>query len=221
MDLSVFSIISNAGIIVKSVMLLLIVMSIYSWTIIFTKWIQLSVAHRKALQSLSLFENAKDLREAVHQLGYDDKSTLYKVAQHGVLEFNRSKEANVSVEIVVDNVRRSLHQGVNSETNRFNSSLSTLATCANAAPFIGLFGTVWGIMTSFNAIGLMKSASLATVAPGISEALIATAIGLFVAVPATIFFNHFLGKITSIENLLINFAGSFLNRVQRDLNRQV
>lgn len=220
MELSVFAIISSAGLVVQSVMTMLIFMSIYSWTIIFLKWIQLSLAQKKALQSLSLFENAKDLRDAVQQLGHDEKSAIYKVAQYGVLEFNRSKEANVAIEIVVDNVRRSLHQGINSETDRFNKSISTLATCSNAAPFIGLFGTVWGIMTSFNAIGLMKSASLATVAPGISEALIATAIGLFVAIPATIFYNNFLGKIESIENLLINFAGSFLNRVQRDLHGQ-
>ena len=106
------------------------------------------------------------------------------------------------------------------ELGRLNRSLSVLATAANTAPFIGLFGTVWGIMNSFHAIGLMKSASLATVAPGISEALIATAIGLAVAIPATIAYNLFLGRLGGIETLLVNFAGAFLNRVQREINVQ-
>ena len=132
------------------------------------------------------------------------------------MEFNRSKEAGNSSEIVVDNVRRSLRQGVASEMARLERSLSLLATTANTAPFIGLFGTVWGIMHSFHSIGMLKSASLATVAPGISEALVATAIGLGVAVPATIGFNIFMGKLSQVDTL--NFAGVFLNRVQRELN---
>ena len=97
-------------------------------------------------------------------------------------------------------------------------ALSFLATSANTAPFIGLFGTVWGIMNTFHAIGAMKSASLATVAPGISEALIATAMGLLVAIPATIGYNTFHGSLGVLETRLVNFAGMFLNRVQRELN---
>jgi biopolymer transport protein TolQ len=93
-----------------------------------------------------------------------------------------------------------------------------LATTANTAPFIGLFGTVWGIMQSFHSIGMLKSASLATVAPGISEALIATSVGLAVAVPATIGFNIFMGRLSQVDTLLVNFASTFLNRVQRELN---
>ena len=119
---------------------------------------------------------------------------------------------------MVDNVRRALRQGVASEMARLQHSLSLLATTANTAPFIGLFGTVWGIMNSFHSIGMLKTASLATVAPGISEALVATAIGLLVAVPATIGYNIFMGKIGEIDTLLVNFAGLFLNRVQRELN---
>ena len=113
---------------------------------------------------------------------------------------------------------RALRQGVASEMARLERSLSLLATAANTAPFIGLFGTVWGIMHSFHSIGMLKSASLATVAPGISEALVATAIGLGVAVPATIGFNIFMGKLSQVDTLLVNFAGVFLNRVQRELN---
>lgn len=220
MDLSVMGLILSAGIVVQAVMLFLCGMSIYSWAVIFTKFFYLGKSRKKAMLGLQNFEAAKSLREAVQQLGSDTKSPLYSVAQYGVKEFNLSKDALVTTDVVVDNVRRSLHQGVNNETNKLNSSISILATCANAAPFIGLFGTVWGIMTSFQAIGVMKSASLATVAPGISEALIATALGLAVAIPASIAFNSFISKIGQIENLLIDFAGTFLNRVQRELQSQ-
>ena len=118
--------------------------------------------------------------------------------------------------MVVDNTPRPAPGRL--ELARLQRSLSLLATTANTAPFIGLFGTVWGIMSSFHSIGMLKSASLATVAPGISEALVATAIGLAVAVPATIGFNIFMGKLAGVDTLLVNFAGVFLNRVQRELN---
>lgn len=220
MEYSVFSLFLNATLLVKLIMGLLVCLSIYSWAIIIGKWVTLHSAHGKASEGLERFENARDLRQAVQSLGGDPSSPLYAVAQQGVLEFNRSKEAGASEEVVVDNVRRALHQGVGMELGRLNRSLSVLATAANTAPFIGLFGTVWGSMNSFHAIGLMKSASLATVAPGISEALIATAIGLAVAIPATIAYNLFLGRLGGIETLLVNFAGAFLNRVQREINVQ-
>lgn len=220
MEYSVLSLFLNATLLVKLIMGLLVCMSIYSWAIIIGKWVTLHAAFSKASEGLERFENARDLRQAVQSLGGDPSSPLYAVAQQGVLEFNRSKEAGASEDVVVDNVRRALHQGVNMELGRLNRSLSVLATAANTAPFIGLFGTVWGIMNSFHAIGLMKSASLATVAPGISEALIATAMGLAVAIPATIAYNLFLGRLGGIETLLVNFAGAFLNRVQREINVQ-
>lgn len=220
MEYSVFSLFLNATLVVQLIMGLLVCLSIYSWAVIIGKWLLLHAARAKATEGLERFENAKDLRQAVQSLGGDPSSPLYAVAQQGVVEFNRSKEAGASEEVVVDNVRRALHQGVNMELERLNRSLPVLATAANTAPFIGLFGTVWGIMNSFHAIGMMKSASLATVAPGISEALIATAIGLAVAIPATIGYNLFLGKLGGIETLLVNFAGAFLNRVQREINVQ-
>jgi biopolymer transport protein TolQ len=123
--------------------------------------------------------------------------------------------------VVLDNVRRALSQGVSSEMSKFRSSLSGLATMANTAPFIGLFGTVWGIMHSFHSIGQMQSASLGTVAPGISEALVATAMGLFVAVPATVGYNMFLGMLDKVEVLLVNFAGVFLNRVHSEVDARI
>lgn len=218
MEFSFFSMIAQAGLVAKAVLALLLVMSITSWGLMIQKFIALNAAGRKALSGIDGFEKAANLREAVQSLGADPSSPLYYIAHQGVLEFNRSKELGNSSEIVVDNVRRALRQGVGSELARLQSSLSLLATTANTAPFIGLFGTVWGIMSSFHSIGMLKSASLATVAPGISEALVATAIGLGVAVPATVGFNVFMGKLAQVDTLLVNFAGVFLNRVQRELN---
>ena len=175
MEFSFFSMISQASLVAKIVLCILVLMSVGSWGMMIQKTLALNAAYRKALQGTDLFEKAPSLREAVLSLGSDRASPLYFVAHQGVMEFNRSKEAGNSSEIVVDNVRRSLRQGVASEMARLERSLSLLATTANTAPFIGLFGTVWGIMHSFHSIGLLKSASLATVAPGISEALVATA----------------------------------------------
>ena len=218
MEFSFFSMIANASLVAKAVLLILFLMSVGSWGLMIQKAILLGAAKRKALQGIRNFENAPNLRDAVQQLGADPGSPLYVVAQKGVTEFNRSKELGNSSDVIVDNVRRALRQGVGSELSRLQSSFSLLATCSNTAPFIGLFGTVWGIMHSFHSIGMLKSASLATVAPGISEALVATAIGLGVAVPATIGFNIFMGKLSQVDTLLVNFAGVFLNRVQRELN---
>ncbi len=220
MELSFFSMIAEASLVAKAVLALLVIMSIMSWALMLQKWFMLSAAKNKAIQGLERFEKAKDLREAVQSMGSDPASPLYYVAHQGVQEFNKSKELGNSTDIVVDNVSRSLHLGVGSEITRMQRKLSLLATTANTAPFIGLFGTVWGIMSSFQSIGLLKSASLATVAPGISEALIATAIGLAVAVPATVGYNIFLGRLGEIETMLTNFAGVFLNRVQRELHAQ-
>lgn len=218
MDMSLFSLLAQATLVAKFVLVLLLCMSITSWALMIQKWFSLSSAMSKAGEGMERFDRARDLREAVQSLGGDPASPLYTVAHEGVTEFNRSKEAGNSDEVVVDNVRRSLKQGVGVEMSRLAASLSMLATAANTAPFIGLFGTVWGIMNTFHAIGAMKSASLATVAPGISEALIATAVGLVVAIPATVGYNTFQSRLGALETKLVNFAGMFLNRVQRELN---
>lgn len=218
MDFSILSLLAQATLVAKAVLVILLLMSVSSWALMFRKWLDIRAALNKTAEGMERFSRARDLREAVQSLGGDPDSPLYTVAHEGVTEFNRSKEAGTTEEVVVDNVRRSLRQGVSMETARLTSSLSYLATSANTAPFIGLFGTVWGIMNTFHSIGAMKSASLATVAPGISEALIATAMGLIVAIPATVGYNSFLGRLDQLETRMVNFAGMFLNRVQRELN---
>jgi biopolymer transport protein TolQ len=220
MEMDFFNMIFQATLVAKLVLLLLLILSVSSWTLILYKYFSLAGARKKALIGLERFTRARDLREAIQSLGGDASSPIYHVAHQGVDEFNRLKESGNTEQVVADNVRRSLRQGVSESLTRLSSSLSFLATTANTAPFIGLFGTVWGIMYSFHQIGQQKTASLATVAPGISEALIATAVGLFVAIPATVGYNLFLGMLSNIETELVNFAGVFLNRVQREITAQ-
>lgn len=217
-DSNIFMLIAQATFVVKCVLGLLVIMSLISWSMMFHKWFVLSAARKKAAKGLVDFQKAHDLREAVQVLGDDPSSPVFQVAQEGVGEYNRLREVGSNPDVLADNVRRALKQGVSAQTSAMSSSLSFLATCANAAPFIGLFGTVWGIMHSFHSIGQMKTATLAAVAPGISEALVATAIGLGVAIPATIGYNLFLGMLQGIEVQLVNFAGAFLNRVQREVS---
>jgi biopolymer transport protein TolQ len=220
MELNLVTLFMQASLVVKIILALLAAMSVGSWALMIQKWVSLRAAYVKAEEGMGRFERIANLREAVQSLGSDPSSPLYFVAHQGVVEFNRAKEVGTGSDVVVDNVRRSLRQGVGTELARLHHSLSLLATTANTAPFIGLFGTVWGIMHSFHTIGASRSASLATVAPGISEALVATAIGLGVAVPATVGYNIFLGRLNEVETQLVNFAGVFLNSVQRELNAQ-
>ena len=219
MDYNIFSVFASASLIAQLIMVILIALSILSWTVIIGKIVTLSAAERKATAGIIRFTDAPDLRQAVQSLGGDPTSPLYGVAQHGVREFNDGKEAGADESVVVETVRRALNQGVGLEIDRLHKHLSILATAANTAPFIGLFGTVWGIMHSFQSIASMKSVSLATVAPGIAEALIATAVGLFVAIPATCGYNIFKARLSLIQGDCINFAGMLLNRLQHESSR--
>ncbi len=217
-DFSFITMFTEATLVAQLVLLLLLTLSVISWSLMIYKFFFLNAALHKAKRGILRFTDARDLREAVRVLALDSSSPLYHVAQQGVAEFNRSKDAGNAPEVVADNVRRALDQGVNEAMGTLSSSLSFLATTANTAPFIGLFGTVWGIMYSFHRISQMKTAAISTVAPGISEALVATAVGLFVAIPATVGYNTFLNATSRIQAELVDFAGVFLNRVQREMH---
>ena len=216
MEFSFFSMIAQASLVAKAVLALLVVMSIISWGLMIQKFFSLSAANNKALNGTEGFEKAANLREAVQSLGADPASPLYYIAHQGVLEFNRSKELGNSSEVVVDNVRRALRQGVGSELARLQRSLSLLATTANTAPFIGLFGTVWGIMNSFIGLSQTQQATLATVAPGIAEALIATAIGLFAAIPAVLAYNRYSARAEAVYQHRMLFAEEMTALLQRE-----
>ncbi|MBA4356744.1 MAG: protein TolQ, partial [Desulfovibrio sp.] len=150
---------------VQVVLALLAVMSLMSWTIIFHKLILYRRTRRQVTQGYALFNDAQDLSEGLQAVSRDGDSPLSKVGLLAVGEFRKLEKADIERErkrmLVKDTLRRVLRQGVNEEMRRLGSSLSFLATCANAAPFIGLFGTVWGIMHAFHSIGLSQSAALA------------------------------------------------------------
>ena len=212
---------ANATPTVIFVLSILAFMSLGCWSIIFVKLFTLTAAKRDTARDYIRFQEADNLRSAMHTLGQSRQSPAFNVGRMAFEELVRMEQADLDPaekgHIAMDNIRRVLHQAVTQELGKLSKSLPFLATSANATPFIGLFGTVWGIMNSFHSIGLMQSAALAAVAPGISEALIATAIGLAVAIPAVLAYNFFLGFMVTIENQLINFAGAFLNRIQREV----
>jgi len=212
---------ANATPTVIFVLCILASMSLGCWSIIFVKLFTLTGAKRDTARDYNRFQEAESLRAAMQALGQSRQSPAFNVGRLAFEELMRMEQADLDpsekARISMDNIRRVLRQGVTVELAKLSKSLPFLATCANATPFIGLFGTVWGIMNSFHSIGLMQSAALAAVAPGISEALVATAIGLAVAIPAVLAYNFFLGYMQSIEGELVNFAGAFLNRIQREV----
>ena len=218
MDFMVHAV-SQATLVSKLVLALLVLMSLASWAFMIGKWLALRTAQRKSETALARMDRVDDLGTALRLLAEDMESPFFGITIRGVREFNRINKTGDAEKLLNDNVRRALRYGIAEQLGSLRSSLSLLATAANTAPFIGLFGTVWGIMYSFQSIAMMKSVSLATVAPGIAEALIATAMGLFVAIPATLGYNMFRAKLSSIEIECINFAGLLLNRMQHEVNR--
>lgn len=213
---SMIQAILQATLVSKFVLVLLLGMSVSSWAYMCGKWLTLRTAQRRAAEGLAAFDEAGSLRASLPIMAADEHSPLFSITWRGVREFNRLARTGDTERLLIDNVRRALHFGIAEEIASLKSSLALLATAANTAPFIGLFGTVWGIMHSFTAIAQMKSVSLATVAPGIAEALIATAVGLFVAIPAVCGYNIFRARLRSIEGVCINYAGQLLNRLQHE-----
>ncbi len=220
-DINIFAMLAGATTVVKAVFFVLVVMSLLSWTLIFYKLFILSKAKKEIQNEFQAFNAARDLATALRTLKRRSGSRLYLIGAKAVSEIRALEKSGLSsggrVKVSSDNIRRVLRQAVSQEMNSMAYALSFLATCANSAPFIGLFGTVWGITHSFQAIAQLQTAALTAVAPGIAEALIATALGLAVAIPASIAYNSFLGMLNSIESELIDYAGSFLNRAQREL----
>lgn len=229
-DLSIIGMFINAGPMVKFVMLLLLSFSVGSWSIVFMKFILLRKVRQDSKNFLEKFWQCKSLSEAyktaqanmvspeaaIFKTGYNELRKLGK----GKSRSGQNLEQDDTFETRLagmDNLKRSLDKAASEETSRLAKALTFLATTGSTTPFIGLFGTVWGIMTSFQEIGRRGSASLAVVAPGISEALVATAAGLAVAIPAVIFYNYFSSKITTLESNMQRFSVDFLNLVERDL----
>jgi len=232
-DVDLIYMIMNAGIMVQTVLLLLLFFSITSWTIMIIKFRYLRRAFNESALFTDFFWKSRDLSEAFARAKQLQGSPLARIFRVGYIELKKLGQSGMSVPAKsaeqspslgssffgTDNVKRSLRRAISTEVTRMTQMVPFLATTGNTTPFIGLFGTVWGIMNSFHGIGLRGSASLAVVAPGISEALVATAAGLAAAIPAVIAFNYFMQKIRVIESELQSFSSDFLNIIERDILR--
>ncbi|MDJ0784988.1 MAG: protein TolQ [Desulfosarcinaceae bacterium] len=231
-EIDVIKMISGAGLMVQFVLLLLLFFSVTSWAIIIVKFRYLRRAFKESDQFIDYFWKSRDLAGAFAKAKLLQGSPIARVFRIGYLELKKISQSGAAHAQEASgeggatlmrgfggstNVKRALRRAINSETTRMVQMVPFLATTGNTTPFIGLFGTVWGIMNSFHGIGLRGSASLAVVAPGISEALIATAAGLAVAIPAVIAFNYFMQKIRFIESELNSFSADFLNILERDI----
>ena len=214
-------ILHEASLVGQLVLLILLIMSVASWFVIILKMMTLSRMQRQVIKDLDAFQDSRDMGQAMQSISRSSSSGIYRIAQKAVRELKRIEatklDNRVKARLAKDNMRRALRQGINDELSAMDSKMSFLGTCANASPYLGLFGTVWGIMQSFKAIGAMKTAAITAVAPGMSEALLTTVFGLAVAIPATIFYNAIQGMIVRVETELVNFAGAFLNRIQREM----
>lgn len=216
-DFSAWHAIASASPVVKITFLILVAMSVFSWMIIFAKYKTFKSLFEENKRFLDSFWKAETMDEIVDNQDKYEQSNLCKIFLVGFSEIKKIRGVKKETMLTkAEILERSLVHSVESEILDSERGLSFLATTGSTAPFIGLFGTVWGIMGSFQKIGLMKSASLAVVAPGISEALIATAVGLAAAIPASIAYNHYIVKIKKLEHDLNSYASDLVNVAERN-----
>jgi len=221
-DLSLITLIAQASVLVQLVMLVLLAASVVSWFIIVRKHKTLKVAAVEALRFEDEFWSGADLSELYTQLNrrHNDREGMEKVFETAFAEYARSYKNTDDSAMLMSSVQRSMKVALSREEEKLESNLSLLATVGSTSPYIGLFGTVWGIMNSFTALGAVKNASLSMVAPGIAEALIATAMGLFAAIPAVIFYNRYAEKVDRLVGRYENFAEEFTTILQRQSPRK-
>ncbi len=217
-DLNVWQLVLNASTVVQLVILVLILASVLSWTLIFDRSRQLKRARRTAGEFEARFWSGGDLADLYHALDREHGGPvgLAAIFQSGFREFARLRKAGQSDPMrLVQGARRSMRVPVNREMDTLENHLPFLATVGSTSPYVGLFGTVCGIMHSFHALSNVKQATLALVAPGISEALVATAIGLFAAIPAVVAYNRFSSDVERLNNRYDDFVEEFSTILQR------
>jgi biopolymer transport protein TolQ len=224
-NLSAWDAVLSASPVVQLTLIALISLSVFCWAVGFAKFQQLRGLKAGNEPFLNRFWKASSLDSLNEDLDqYLGKSSIARVFRAGYLELQKLADQKASGGPLQlsgsDNLERALRKAIDLEISAMESRLTLLATTGSTGPFIGLFGTVWGIMGSFHKIGAMGSASLAVVAPGISEALIATAIGLAAAIPAVVLYNNFVAQIRKEEIELNNFATDFLNIAKRNFFKE-
>jgi biopolymer transport protein TolQ len=221
-DLDIWTLIVNASIVVKAVMLLLLAVSFMSWMFIFQKWFSI----RRSVRQTGLFERefwgGKDLN-ALYQGAVNNRhsiGSLERIFEAGFREFAKlrgQKSAQTEASDMVDGARRAMRATFQREMDFLERHLSFLASTGSVSPYVGLFGTVWGIMHAFRGLASMSTATLAAVAPGIAEALVATAIGLFAAIPAVVAYNRFAHDVDRLSVRFESFTEEFSNILQRQV----
>ena len=220
----VLELVKQASPLVQGVLYLLVLFSVVSWGIIFSKYRQVRTAQGESDRFLDIFWQSRNLA-AIHDASRELKTSpvaqVFRAGYEELLRVTRSKKESGQGEGLttelggVDNVSRAMKRATSVEITRLERSLTFLATTASTTPFIGLFGTVWGIMNAFRGLSVTHSSSIQAVAPGIAEALIATAVGLAAAIPALMAYNHFAHKIKVLAVDMDNFSHEFLNIAER------
>jgi len=216
--MSIPHLIMSASTVVQVVMLLLLVGSVLSWVVIFQRSLALNKAKRECADFEETFWSGVDLNELYRDIPDEDpRSGAEHIFKSGFREFNRLLPKTRNPQAVLEGVQRSMRVAWSREEDRLSRHLVFLATVASASPYIGLFGTVWGIMGAFQSLSLSQQATLATVAPWIAEALIATAMGLFAAIPAVIFYNRLSSEATRLLGRYEAFAEEFYAILHRNV----
>lgn len=222
-QLSIYELIANASLLVQLVMAVLVLASVVSWMMIFQRWFFL----RKALAEIEVFEDhfwsGIDLRKFFSELdGEDSLNAIENIFVAGFREFTRlSDQAGADADAIMQGVQRATRVALTREEARLETHLPFLATVGSTSPYVGLFGTVWGIMNSFRSLANMSQATLASVAPGISEALVATAMGLFAAIPAVIGYNRFSARVESLMKRYEAFSDELTTILHRSAHSKV
>lgn len=218
--MSVWSLVANASVVVQAVMAILVLASLISWVMIFQRFFFLGSAKRALHKFEDKFWSGVDLGQLFNEVNekHDSASGAEEIFRAGLKEYTRmTKQQNFDPDAVMAGVERSMRVALAREEEKLDAHLPFLATVGSTSPYVGLFGTVWGIMNSFRGLANVQQATLSSVAPGISEALVATAIGLFAAIPAVIAYNRFSAR---AENLLNNYE-TFADEFSSILHRRV
>lgn len=217
-DHSAWAMFANASILVKGVMFILLTISLISWTLIFYRGSYIKASKRNCRNFLKKLNSNSDYVDTYQQLKQKSKlKGMDNIFMAGFDEFIAMKKIGANQENIMSAATRAMNIAQAKALDDLESNISVLATIGSTSPYIGLFGTVWGIMTSFQALGTVQQATISMVAPGISEALIATAMGLFAAIPAVIAYNRYVNQIDCLANQYENFKQEFLVVLNRKL----
>ena len=219
MDLSILELFLNASIVVKSVIVILILASLVSWMIIFERWIYIKKVNQEFFNFETRFWSDSGLEAllSTSQEGEHEPIGAEYIFQVGYLDYKRLIAEKIDSDTIISSVQRNMQAALTKEQSLLEKHLPFLATIASVSPYIGLFGTVWGIMNSFRGLAGSSQATLSAVAPGISEALIATAIGLFAAIPALIAYNKYISDSDRLISSFEGFKEEFSSVLHRDM----